>query len=152
MDERTLLDRPLAVSQINAMLRSLVKESFYNLCIEGEVSTFRPSANGHWYFRLKDERSQIDAVMFRSANAMASFIPRDGDLVLVKGSIDVYEARGTYQVIVQSIEHAGLGALLVQLEKRRQYRTLSVLPLQQGDAAVRFDSISWVQTSFLSRV
>ena len=121
MDERTLLDRPLAVSQINAMLRSLVKESFYNLCIEGEVSTFRPSANGHWYFRLKDERSQIDAVMFRSANAMASFIPRDGDLVLVKGSIDVYEARGTYQVIVQSIEHAGLGALLVQLEKRRQY-------------------------------
>ena len=121
MDERTLIDRPLAVSEINAMLRSLIKESFYNLCIEGEVSTFRPSANGHWYFKLKDEHSQIDAVMFRSANAMAPFVPKDGDLVQVRGGIDVYESRGTYQIIVQSIEHAGLGAILEQLEKRKAY-------------------------------
>lgn len=121
MNENELIDKPLSVSEINSLVRTFIKERFYNLCITGEVSTFRPSANGHWYFKLKDANAQIDAVMFRSANALSSFVPKEGDKVEVRGSIDVYEARGTYQVIVQSIRHSGLGELLAAIQKRKEY-------------------------------
>ena len=111
----------MCVSEINSLIKTFVRERFYNLCIVGEVSTFRPSANGHWYFKLKDSTSQIDAVMFRSANALCGFVPSDGDKVEVRGSIDVYEARGTYQIIVQDMRKEGLGDILAQLQKRKEY-------------------------------
>lgn len=111
----------MQVSEINSLIKTFVRERFYNLCIVGEVSTFRPSANGHWYFKLKDSTSQIDAVMFRSANALCGFVPSDGDKVEVRGSIDVYEARGTYQIIVQDMRKEGLGDILAQLQKRKEY-------------------------------
>lgn len=120
-ESNELIDKPLSVSETNCLIKTIIREKFYNLTIEGEVGSFRPSANGHWYFKLKDEKSQIDAVMFRYANAMSSFVPQEGDKVSVTGSIDVYEARGTYQIIVQSIRKAGLGELLAMLQKRKDY-------------------------------
>ena len=78
----------MCVSEINSLIKTFVRERFYNLCIVGEVSTFRPSANGHWYFKLKDSTSQIDAVMFRSANALCGFVPSDGDKVEVTSRSD----------------------------------------------------------------
>ena len=119
--DNTLLDKPLTISEINQLLKAFIRERFYNICLVGEISSFRPSANGHWYFTLKDEKSQISAVMFRSANAMCPFTPCDGDLVEVTGNLDVYEVRGTYQIIIQSMKHAGLGAILAQLQKKKEY-------------------------------
>ena len=119
--DNTLLDTPLTISEINQLLKAFIRERFYNICLVGEISSFRPSANGHWYFTLKDEKSQISAVMFRSANAMCPFTPCDGDLVEVTGNLDVYEVRGTYQIIIQSMKHAGLGAILAQLQKKKEY-------------------------------
>lgn len=121
MDENILASHSLSVSETNHLIRTLIKESFYNISIVGEVSTFRPSANGHWYFKLKDEKSQLDAVMFRSAAAIAPFTPKDGDFVEVHGSIDVYEPRGSYQIVVQRITLAGVGQLLAQIQKRKEY-------------------------------
>ncbi|MGN0907978.1 MAG: exodeoxyribonuclease VII large subunit, partial [Bullifex sp.] len=89
--------------------------------IEGEVSGFRPSTSGHWYFTLKDRDSQISAVMFRFAHTQSSYIPKNGDKVLIRGSVDVYEPRGTYQIICQSIRKSGDGDILLELEKRKAY-------------------------------
>ena len=119
--DNVLLDKPLEVSEINHLLKVFITERFYNLSVVGEISTFRPSANGHWYFKLKDEKSQIDAVMFRGQNAICDFIPADGDLVEVTGSIDVFEPRGTYQIIVQSMKRGGLGQILAMLQKKKEY-------------------------------
>ena len=119
--DNALLDKPLTISEINQLLKAFIRERFCNICLVGEISSFRPSANGHWYFTLKDEKSQISAVMFRGVNALCPFTPCDGDLVEVTGNLDVYEVRGTYQIIIQSMKHAGLGAILAQLQKKKEY-------------------------------
>ncbi len=117
----TLIDKPLSVSEINTLIKKTFEASFFNLTIQGEISTFKPSANGHWYFTLKDENSQISAVMFRSAQYNLDFQPKNGDLVMVTGSIDVYAPRGTYQIICQKMKRAGQGSLLEEIEKRKAY-------------------------------
>ena len=100
--DMALLDKPLKVSEINKIIKETFRQSFYNLTIIGEVSGFKPSTTGHWYFTLKDRESQISAVMFRFSRTQSTYIPQNGDMVTVTGSIDVYEPRGTYQVICQS--------------------------------------------------
>ena len=120
-NDMSLLDQALSVGEITRILKTFIKERFYNLRIIGEISSFKPSQNGHWYFTLKDNEAQLSAVMFRSANALCSFRPENGDLVEVCGSFDVYEARGTYQVIIQSMSRAGRGAILAELQKKKEY-------------------------------
>ena len=117
----TLLDKPLKVSEINKIIKETFRASFYNLTIVGEVSGFKPSTTGHWYFTLKDRESQISAVMFRFSRTQSTYIPQNGDMVTVTGNIDVYEPRGTYQVICQRIVKEGDGDILIELEKRKQY-------------------------------
>ena len=119
--DMTLLDKPLKVSEINRIIKETFRASFYNLTIVGEVSGFKPSTTGHWYFTLKDRESQISAVMFRFSRTQSSYIPQNGDMVTVTGNIDVYEPRGTYQVICQRIVKEGDGDILIELEKRKQY-------------------------------
>lgn len=119
--DNALIDKPLKVSEINKIIKETFRQSFYNLTIEGEVSGFKPSATGHWYFTLKDKESQISAVMFRFSRTPSSYIPQNGDMVTVYGNIDVYEPRGTYQIICQRIVRQGDGEILIELEKRKQY-------------------------------
>ncbi len=119
--DTALQDKPLTVSEINRIIKETFRDRFYNLMIEGEVSGFRPSTSGHWYFTLKDRDSQISAVMFRFAHTRSAYVPQNGDKVLISGSIDVYEPRGTYQVICQSIRRKGDGDILLELEKRKAY-------------------------------
>ncbi len=88
--------------------------------IEGEISNFRPSAAGHWYFTLKDEHAQISAVMFKYRNMKTRFTPRDGMNVRAIGTVSVYEKRGIYQIICEALEEAGTGALLMKLEALKQ--------------------------------
>ena len=119
--DTALSDRPLTVSEINRIIKETFRDRFYNLLIEGEVSGFRPSTSGHWYFTLKDRDSQISAVMFRFARTQSAYVPQNGDRVLVWGSVDVYEPRGTYQIICQTIKRSGDGDILLELEKRKAY-------------------------------
>ena len=79
--------------------------------VEGELSNFSQPASGHWYFSLKDRDAQLRCAMFRLKNALVGFTPRAGTQVLVRGRISVYEARGEYQLIVEHLEEAGVGAL-----------------------------------------
>lgn len=119
--DTALLDRSLSVSEVNHILKLVVQEQFHHLRIVGEVSGMRPSANGHWYFQLKDEKSQLSAVMFRGQNRLVDFRVEDGQLVEAFGRLDVYEPRGTYQIVIETLRMAGEGALLAEIRKRKEY-------------------------------
>lgn len=111
----------LTVSELTSLVKTTLEGSFYNLTVEGEISGFKPASTGHWYFSLKDEGSVISAVIWRSTISRISFIPKDGQRVVVKGSISVYGPRGTYQIVCTSMEPFGEGDILAMLEQRKRY-------------------------------
>jgi len=106
------------VSQITSYIKELfdLDYALQDLWVEGEVSNFSQSAAGHIYFTLKDEEARLACVMWRSLAEQQAYIPRDGEAVLAHGRISVYEARGTYQLYVDAVQPAGLGALYLQFE------------------------------------
>ncbi len=111
----------LSVSELTALVKTTIEGSFYNLTVEGEISGFRPASTGHWYFSLKDNGAVISAAMWRSNIRKVGFIPKDGQRVVVKGNLSVYEQRGTYQIICSSIEPFGEGDILAMLEERKRH-------------------------------
>ncbi len=91
-----------------------------NVVVKGEISNFIAHRSGHWYFTLKDEESQIKAVMFRSSNARVAFKPADGQKVIVRGDISVYAPQGNYQLNVTGMRQDGLGDLHVAFEELKR--------------------------------
>ena len=110
----------LSVGQITQLLKQTIEQSFYGISLRGEISNFRPASSGHWYFQLNDEAATISAVMFKNRHWKLSFVPKDGDVVIVVGSIGIYEKRGTYQIVCESMEQAGTGDILALLEQRKR--------------------------------
>ena len=109
-----------SVSQITSLIKEILETSFRTITIEGEISNWRPSSSGHIYFTLKDNLSQIKAVIFRSAAYKLSFNPKDGDKVRCTGNVTVYAAQGNYQIIISKMEPVGTGNILQMLEERKQ--------------------------------
>ncbi|MCE3604954.1 exodeoxyribonuclease VII large subunit [Massilia sp. P8910] len=101
----------LTVSALNAQVARLLERSFPLTWISGEISNFTRASSGHWYFTLKDDAAQVRAVMFRGRAQYAGFIPREGDKVEVRALVTLYGARGDYQINVEAIRRAGVGAL-----------------------------------------
>ncbi len=113
----------LTVSQINEQIKSLLESTFIQMRVEGELSRVTYHSSGHIYFSIKDEKSSLSCVMFRSNAARLRFRLEEGQHVVLGGSITVYVPRGNYQMMVQSAEPYGAGALAVafeQLKKRLQ--------------------------------
>ncbi len=109
------------VSEVTRDLKGLLEDSFSSLWISGEISNFKKATSGHFYFTLKDAGAQIAAVMFRNTNYKIRFEPEDGLEILVHGRVTVYEPRGQYQILIDTMEPKGLGALQLafdQLKKR----------------------------------
>ena len=88
----------LRVSEINHQIASTLETKFTNLWIKGEISNFIAHSSGHWYFSLKEADSQIRGVMFRGYNQQLSFLPENGQEILVQGKITTYPPRGVYQI------------------------------------------------------
>ncbi len=107
----------LTVSQLNRDVRDLLEQGLPLLWVEGEISNLARPASGHWYFTLKDTRAQIRCAMFRPRNRLVRFQPANGSQILVRGRVSLYEPRGDYQLIVESMEDAGDGALRRQFEE-----------------------------------
>jgi len=105
------------VSRLNREVRLLLEQGLAVLWVEGELSNFSQPASGHWYFSLKDRDAQLRCAMFRQKNAGLRFTPRAGQHVLARGRISLYEPRGDYQLIVEHMEEAGLGALNREFER-----------------------------------
>jgi exodeoxyribonuclease VII large subunit len=120
-----------SVSRLNREVRVLLERGFGSLWLEAEISNLSRPSSGHWYFSLKDSGAQVRCAMFRQRNMLCVFTPRDGQKVLVRARIGLYEPRGEYQLIVDHIEDAGLGAL------KRQFEELSAKLAAEGlyDAA-----------------
>lgn len=115
-----LPEGPLSVGDLTARLKALVEAGFSRVEVEGQVSGFRPHSSGHLYFTLKDERSQIRAVMFRTDARRLTFKLEDGQHVVARGRISVYEVRGEYQIICDRLEPHGLGALQLAFEQLKK--------------------------------
>lgn len=111
------------VSEINSKIRSIIDKEigFEFIWVVGEVSNFRGNyASGHWYFSLKDKKSQISAVCFKLANQYIKFIPENGTEVICCGQIGIYEKQGTYQLNIRYIEPKGVGAQALALEQLKE--------------------------------
>src|SRR5271167_4794465 len=106
-----------SVSRLNREVRVLLERGFGGLWLEAEISNFARPSSGHWYFSLKDSAAQVRCAMFRQRNMLSAFTPRDGQKVLVRARIGLYEPRGEFQLIVDHMEDAGLGALKRQFEE-----------------------------------
>lgn len=109
-----------SVSQLTHCIKNLLESSFLSLCVKGEISNLKVQSSGHAYFTLKDENSQISAVMFRNAHTKLKTPLKVGDKVVVWGQLSVYPPRGGYQIIIQRLQQEGIGELLLKFHELKQ--------------------------------
>ena len=106
-----------SVSALTQEIKLNLERTFYNLWVAGEISNLKQPSSGHYYFTLKDDQSQISAVLFRGSTRHLRFRPQDGMAVLVWGHVTVYEPRGAYQIRVERMEPRGKGSLQLAFEQ-----------------------------------
>ncbi|OGA45501.1 MAG: exodeoxyribonuclease VII large subunit [Betaproteobacteria bacterium RIFCSPLOWO2_12_FULL_63_13] len=152
----------LTVTELNRNVRDLLEHRYPMLWVRGEISNFVRARSGHAYFSLKDENAQVRCVMFRHRNQHLNWVPRDGIMVEVQALVSLYEPRGDFQLGVEAMRQAGLGALFeafVRLRDRLQLeglfdqqkkRPLPVFPRRIGvvtsvDAAALRDVLTTLQ-------
>ncbi|HGJ5859661.1 MAG TPA: exodeoxyribonuclease VII large subunit [Arsenophonus nasoniae] len=109
-----------SVSQLNQSVRQLLELQLGRVWLNAEISNFSQPASGHWYFTLKDEKAQLRAAMFRGQNIRLNFRPQNGQQVLVRATVTLYEPRGEYQLIIENMQPAGDGLLQRQFEILKQ--------------------------------
>lgn len=111
--------RPLSVSELTNSVRTTLESRFASVWVEGEISNFKAHSSGHWYFTLKDEGAQLRAKCFRSSNQRIRFRPNDGLHVRARGKLSVFPPRGDYELVVESLDPVGAGALRIAFEQLR---------------------------------
>jgi exodeoxyribonuclease VII large subunit len=107
----------LSVSEISAALKRHVEQGFSHVRIRGEISGFTRASSGHLYFALKDEKAAMDAIMWKGSTLRLAFAPQNGIEVITTGKLTTFPGRSKYQIVVETLEIAGEGALLALLEK-----------------------------------
>lgn len=112
--------RVYSVSELSNQIRELLEGRYPDIWVEGELSNFKASAAGHLYFTLKDDRAQLAAVCFRNTARLLRFKPENGKSFRARGRITTYEVRGEYQLVVDVLEPAGLGALQLAFEQLKE--------------------------------
>ena len=117
MDRLDFEPRVWSVGALCLAIADTLNTRFNPVAVKGEISGFSRAASGHCYFNLKDDSSQIRCAMFKRAASAVGFMPRDGEMVEVKGKLGVYEARGDLQLVVDSMQRAGQGDLFAQFLK-----------------------------------
>jgi exodeoxyribonuclease VII large subunit len=115
--------RALAVSELTERIKELLEVEFFDLHVQGEISNYKRHHSGHWYFTLKDAEAQLRAVFFKQWNRLMRFEPENGLEVRARGRLSVYEVRGEYQLLVETMEPVGVGTL--QLAFEQQIKRLS---------------------------
>ena len=113
----------LTVSELTGLLRTSIEEQFSDVYLEGELSNLRAPGSGHVYCTLKDKTSQIRAVLFRSSAVRLRFALQEGMQVIVRGRLTVYEPRGEYQIVLDTVEPKGIGALQIAFEQLKERLT-----------------------------
>ncbi len=116
------MDKIYTVSNINQYIQYIIQNnaSLQNILVQGEISGLRKDFKGHYYFSIKDDRCSLSCKMWSSTASRLKFVPKDGDEVLLKGSIDVYDVRGTYSLTAYYMEPYGLGKELLKLQELKK--------------------------------
>jgi len=112
--------KPLSVSELTNAIRGALESRFASVWVEGEISNFKSHSSGHWYFTIKDESAQLRAKCFRSTNTRIRFKPTNGLHVRARGKLTVYPPRGEYELIIETLDPVGAGALQVAFEQLRE--------------------------------
>lgn len=107
----------LTVTQLNYSVKHQLEANFSHIWLVGEISNFSQPVSGHWYLTLKDEQAQVRCAMFRMKNQRVTFQPRNGMQVLVRANVSLYEPRGDYQILIETMQPAGDGLLQQQFEQ-----------------------------------
>jgi exodeoxyribonuclease VII large subunit len=110
----------LSIKDLNQMVKELLCDAIGQVWLIGEISNFSRPSSGHWYFSLKDDSAQVRCAMFRNSNFRAGFTPQNGQQVLVRATVTLYEARGEYQLVIDKIQPAGAGLLQQKFEQLKQ--------------------------------
>lgn len=111
----------LSVSELSSKLKRTVEDTFGNVRVRGEISGFRgPHSSGHCYFSIKDEKARIEAVIWRGVASRLKFMPEEGLEMIASGKLTTYPGSSKYQIVIDNLEPAGAGALMVLLEERRK--------------------------------
>lgn len=110
----------LSVSELTWKIKSNLEQGFPEVKVRGEISNFKKHFSGHFYFSLKDENSQINCVMWKGKNVRLSFLPEDGQEVIIFGKVTVYEKNGTYQIDTGEIIPVGIGELQLAFERLKR--------------------------------
>jgi exodeoxyribonuclease VII large subunit len=162
-DDEPTSHAPMTVTELTAHLKELVETGFGQIAVVGEISNCKQWSSGHLYFTLKDDAAQLRAVMFRTSVRLLRFKPEDGQRVVARGRLSVYEIKGEYQIVCDAIEPDGVGALQLafeQLKKRLERdglfdaarkRPLPALPrriavVTSGDGAALRDILRVLRT------
>ena len=116
---RVLPTKVLTVTELNRLARDVLERSFPLFWVGGEISNFTRAASGHWYFSLKDTGAQVRCVMFRGRNSYLDWVPKEGDKIEARALVTLYEARGDFQLTIEFLQRAGLGALFEAYERLR---------------------------------
>src|SRR3982075_955048 len=126
LDEMTaaeaLINAPeFTVSELSSALKRTVEDTFGHVRVRGEISGFRgPHSSGHCYFALKDESAKIEAVIWKGVHSRLRFKPQEGLEVIATGKLTTYPGSSKYQIVIEAIEPAGIGALMALMEERKR--------------------------------
>src|SRR5258708_5343203 len=112
--------RQYSVGELTAEIAALLSDAYSNIWVLGEISGLKVAASGHAYFTLKDNRASLKCACWKGSYRLLRFKPRDGAEVLARGRIEIYEPRGEYQLIVETIEPVGAGALQLAFEQLKK--------------------------------
>jgi exodeoxyribonuclease VII large subunit len=112
--------REYTVSELSLALKRVVEDAYPHVRVRGEISGFKRAASGHVYLTLKDEEAALDAVMWRGTAGVLRFAPEDGLEVVCTGRLTTYPGRSRYQLVIERMEPAGIGALMALLEERKK--------------------------------
>jgi exodeoxyribonuclease VII large subunit len=110
----------LSVSELTSEIKKQLENSLGTVSVKGEIINLKLQSSGHLYFTLKDAESQISAVLFKGSSRALSRLPKEGDQVVLQGEITVYSPRGTYQILVRTLQYQGVGELLSKLHERKK--------------------------------
>ncbi len=137
-----------SVSELTSEIKKNLEGAFSSIKVKGEVTSLRKQASGHIYFSLKDATSQVSAVLFAGYAKSLKRLPRDGDQIIIEGELSVYPPKGSYQVIIRSMDFDGLGDLLVKLHKLKlDLKELGYFNTERKKALPHFPKIIGVVTS-----
>ncbi|HEV3271257.1 MAG TPA: exodeoxyribonuclease VII large subunit [Candidatus Methylacidiphilales bacterium] len=144
---------PISVTNLTATIRELLETGLGEIWVAGEISNFRAPGSGHLYFTLKDETATLSAVMFQREARRAGFVPADGQAVLARGTITVYEARGQYQIQVAELCPRGQGSLQQRFEElKRRLEAENLFALERKRPLPVFPEVIGIVTSLQGAV